>query len=177
MDTCRIELKGTGIQLVSLSPGLPYPPGLDPDEVPLEALIIKPARAVREMLGAIGRGRKHHLFPKRIGWLITRGRLRPEWLRRRIPRAGPGATTTARHRPVRSASPDELPDSAARSKSPAMIAVTRPISEPGEPAQTVASHAWLDGLGRVLPPAPRQFAMVRGACLRSGDGRRHTPDR
>jgi short-subunit dehydrogenase len=84
MDSCRIELKGTGIKLVALYPGFTYTPGLVADEVPIKALIIHQDRAVREMLGAIERGRSHHLFPRRIRWLIALGRLLPEWLRRRV---------------------------------------------------------------------------------------------
>lgn len=91
MDTCRIELKGTDIKLVSLYPGFTYTPGMDADEVPFKALIIDTDRAVREMLPAIERGRSHHMFPKRIAWLIHLARLLPEWLRRRILGAAAGS--------------------------------------------------------------------------------------
>lgn len=83
-DTCRIELADTNIRLVALYPGFTETPGLDPEDVPVKALIIQPDRAVREMLFAVERGRAHHLFPKRISFLIRLARLLPEWLRRRI---------------------------------------------------------------------------------------------
>ena len=83
-DTCRIELADTGIRLVALHPGFTETPGLNPEDVPVKALIIQPDRAVREMLGAIERGRSHRMFPKRIRFLMALGRLLPEWLRRRV---------------------------------------------------------------------------------------------
>ncbi len=83
-DACRIELANTNIRLVALYPGFTYTPGMDPDEVPIKALIIQPDRAVREMLAAIERGRAHRMFPKRIRFLIQLGRMLPEWLRRRV---------------------------------------------------------------------------------------------
>lgn len=82
MDTCRIELAGTPIRFVALYPGFTYTEGLDAADVPVKALIIQKDRAVREMIGAIERGKAHHLFPKRIAFLITLGRLIPEPLRR-----------------------------------------------------------------------------------------------
>ncbi len=81
-DSARIELKGTNIKLVALYPGFTETPGLDPDDVPLRALIIQPERAVREMLAAIEAGRAQRMFPRRIRWLIALARLLPEWLRR-----------------------------------------------------------------------------------------------
>jgi len=83
-DTCRIELAGSGIRFVALYPGFTETPGLDPDDVPLRALIIQPDRAVREMLRAIERGRAHAMFPRRIAWLMALARLLPEFIRRRI---------------------------------------------------------------------------------------------
>jgi short-subunit dehydrogenase len=82
MDTCRIELARTPIRFVALYPGFTYTEGLEADEVPVKALIIHKDRAVREMIRAIERGRAHHLFPKRIAFLITLGRLIPEPFRR-----------------------------------------------------------------------------------------------
>ncbi len=84
MDTCRIELKGSGIKLVALYPGFTYTPGLDAEEVPVKALIIDVDRAVREMMWAIEKGKSHHLFPKRIGALMMLARVLPEPLRRRV---------------------------------------------------------------------------------------------
>jgi len=84
LDTCRIELANSKIRFVALYPGFTETPGLDPDDVPLKALIIQPDRAVREMLRAVERGRAHRMFPKRIRFLILLGRLLPEWLRRRL---------------------------------------------------------------------------------------------
>ena len=82
LDTCRIELKNTKIKLVALYPGFTYTPGLDPDDVPIKALIISADRAVREMLWAIEKGKSHHIFPKRIRFLMTLARLIPEPIRR-----------------------------------------------------------------------------------------------
>jgi NAD(P)-dependent dehydrogenase (short-subunit alcohol dehydrogenase family) len=84
MDTCRIELAGSGIRFVSLYPGFTHTPGLATEEVPFKALIIPQERAVKEMLGAIERGKNHHMFPKRIAWLMVLARMLPEWLRRRV---------------------------------------------------------------------------------------------
>lgn len=81
-DTCRIEVANRKIQFVALYPGFTETPGLDPKDVPVKALIIQPDRASREMLGAIERGRAHHMFPRRIAYLIRVARLMPEWLRR-----------------------------------------------------------------------------------------------
>ena len=81
-DTCRIELADSGIRFVALYPGFTYTEGLDADEVPVKALIISKERAVREMLRVIERGRSHHMFPKRIGFLMTIARWLPEPIRR-----------------------------------------------------------------------------------------------
>lgn len=83
-DTCRIELANRRIRFVALYPGFTETPGLDPEDVPIKALIIQPDRAVREMLRAVERGTSHRMFPKRIAWLMSLARLLPEWLRRRI---------------------------------------------------------------------------------------------
>ena len=83
-DTCRIELADSGIRFVALYPGFTHTDGLDPDDVPLKALIINKDRAAREMLRAIEKRRSHHMFPKRIKWLMTLARLLPEPLRRRL---------------------------------------------------------------------------------------------
>ncbi len=90
LDSARVELAGSPVKLVALYPGFTYTPGLDPNDVPIKALIIQPERAAREMLGAIERGRSHHMFPKRIRVLIALGRLMPEWLRRRFLRVASG---------------------------------------------------------------------------------------
>lgn len=82
LDSARIELAGTGVRLVALYPGFTYTDGLDPDEVPVKALIIDRERAAREMQHAIERGQAHHMFPKRIRLLIGLGAALPEWLRR-----------------------------------------------------------------------------------------------
>ncbi len=82
MDTCRIELAHTPLRFVALYPGFTYTEGLDAADVPVKALIIHKDRAVREMLKAIERGKGHHLFPKRIAFLISLGRLIPEPVRR-----------------------------------------------------------------------------------------------
>jgi len=84
LDTCRIEASGKGIRFVELYPGFTETPGLDPDDVPIKALVIQPDRASREMLGAIARGKSTHMFPKRIAWLMTLARLLPGWLRRTV---------------------------------------------------------------------------------------------
>ena len=82
LDAARIELAHTPVRLVTLYPGFTYTDGLDPDEVPIKALIIKQDRAVKEMLRAIEGEWAHHLFPKRIKFLISLGRMLPEPLRR-----------------------------------------------------------------------------------------------
>lgn len=84
LDTCRIEVANRKIDFVALYPGFTETPGLDPDDVPIKALVIQPERAVKEMLRAIERGTSHRMFPKRIAWLMTLARLMPEWLRRRV---------------------------------------------------------------------------------------------
>ena len=81
-DACRIELKGSDIELVALYPGFTSTPGLDPDDVPFQWLIIDVDRAVGEMLWAIERGKAHHMFPKRIRYLMMLARLMPEPIRR-----------------------------------------------------------------------------------------------
>lgn len=83
-DTCRIELAHTPMRFVALYPGFTYTDGLDPNEVPVKALIIDVDRAVGEMIGAIERGAGHHMFPKRIAFLIALARLMPEPIRRRL---------------------------------------------------------------------------------------------
>ena len=100
-DTCRIELADSPLRLVALYPGFTYTPGLNPEDVPFQALIIQPERAVREMLAAIERGRAHRMFPKRIAFLIGLARWLPEGLLRRVlvlaaddsARSGPGRAT------------------------------------------------------------------------------------
>lgn len=83
-DTCRIENARTPIKFVALYPGFTYTDGLDPKEVPVKALIIEKDRAVREMVRAMERGASHHMFPKRIAFLIALARLMPEPIRRRV---------------------------------------------------------------------------------------------
>lgn len=82
VDTCRIELAGTGIDLVALYPGFTHTASLDPDDVPTRALIIDVDRAVSEMRWALEQRRDHHVFPKRIAWLIALARWLPERVRR-----------------------------------------------------------------------------------------------
>jgi short-subunit dehydrogenase len=82
LDSARIELARTPVKLVALYPGFTYTDGLDPDDVPIKALIIQKDRAVREMIFALERGRSSHMFPKRIAFLITLARLIPEPVRR-----------------------------------------------------------------------------------------------
>ena len=83
-DTCRIELAGSGIHFVAMYPGFTHTEGLDPDDVPMKSLIIDKERAATEMIWAIHKRRSHHMFPKRIKWLMTLARLLPEPLRRRL---------------------------------------------------------------------------------------------
>lgn len=82
LDTCRIELADTPIRFVALYPGFTYTDSLNPDDVPIKALIIDKARAAREMIGAMEAGTWHHIFPKRIKLLILLARILPEPLRR-----------------------------------------------------------------------------------------------
>ena len=84
LDTCRIEVQNRKIRFVDLSPGFTETPGLDPDDVPVKALVIQADRASREMLRAVERGTGFHMFPKRIAWLMTLARLLPGWLRRAV---------------------------------------------------------------------------------------------
>lgn len=83
-DSCRVELAHTPIRFVTLFPGFVHTPGLDPDNVPVPALIIQPDRAVREILGALESGRERWMFPRRIRWLIALGVWMPAWLRQRV---------------------------------------------------------------------------------------------
>ena len=82
LDTCRIELADTPIKFVALYPGFTYTDGLDPKDVPLKALIIDKERAAKEMVYALERQKSHHIFPKRIKFLILFARLLPESFRR-----------------------------------------------------------------------------------------------
>jgi short-subunit dehydrogenase len=82
IDTCRIELAATNIDLVALYPGFTHTAALAPEDVPVQALIIEADRAAREMAWALERRRAHHLFPKRIALLIGLARLLPEPVRR-----------------------------------------------------------------------------------------------
>jgi short-subunit dehydrogenase len=81
LDSCRIELARSKIRFVALFPGFTYTDGLDPDEVPIKALIIPQERAVREMLYAIEREQQERMFPRRIRHLITLGRYLPDRVR------------------------------------------------------------------------------------------------
>lgn len=94
IDSCRIELAPHNVRFVALYPGFTYTDALDPDQVPIRALIIDKERAVREMVWAIERERSHHLFPKRIRVLIGFARMLPEPLRRRILSAAAGSPET-----------------------------------------------------------------------------------
>lgn len=91
VDTCRIELADTDIDLVALYPGFTHTAALDPDDVPVKALIIDVQRAVAEMKWALERRRAHHVFPKRIALLIGLARWLPEPIRRFIFRIGQAA--------------------------------------------------------------------------------------
>lgn len=82
VDTCRIELAGTGVHFVALYPGFTQTEGFDPDDVPVKSLIIALERTGREMIRAIERRSSHHMFPKRIKWLILLARFMPEPIRR-----------------------------------------------------------------------------------------------
>jgi hypothetical protein len=81
---CGVELADTPIQFVALYPGFTLTPGIDPAVVPHPALMIDIERAVAEILGAIGRGDEHHIFPKRIRGVMGFGRALPEPMRRWI---------------------------------------------------------------------------------------------
>lgn len=69
-DSCRVELADTPLRFVTLYPGFTYTDGLNPEDVPVKALIISKERAVGEMAWAMEKGKERHMFPKRIGWLI-----------------------------------------------------------------------------------------------------------
>lgn len=88
LESCRVELADSGIRFVTLSPGFTHTDALDPKDVPLDSLIISKERAAREMIDAIEGGRSHHMFPKRIRYLVGLGRMMPEWLRARLPGLG-----------------------------------------------------------------------------------------
>jgi len=90
VDTCRIELADTDIDLVALYPGFTHTDSLDPEDVPLQALIIDVERAAAEMRWALERRRAHHIFPKRIAGLILLARWLPEPVRRFILRMAGG---------------------------------------------------------------------------------------
>ena len=81
-DTARLEVSGSGTTFVGLYPGFTATPGLAEDEVPVKALIIPTERAVREMIRAMERGKAHHMFPRRIAWLMGLARALPEPVRR-----------------------------------------------------------------------------------------------
>lgn len=82
-DSCRVELADTPLRFVTLYPGFTYTDGLNPEDVPVKALIISKERAVREMAWAIEVGKERHMFPKRIRWLISLGGWLPvSWLQR-----------------------------------------------------------------------------------------------
>ena len=84
IDTCRIELANTPLKFVALYPGFTYTDGLDPNDVPIKALIIDKERAAREMVWAMEKEKSHHMFPKRIRFLILLARALPEPIRRRL---------------------------------------------------------------------------------------------
>ncbi len=83
-EAARLDTSGTPIQFVALYPGFTYTDALDPDDVPLKALIISKERAVLEMIWAIEKGKARHMFPKRIKWLIALGRAVPAPIRRTL---------------------------------------------------------------------------------------------
>lgn len=83
-ESARMDAACTPIHFVSLFPGFTYTDGLDPKDVPLTSLIISKERAVREMIWAIEKGKKAHMFPKRIKWLIALGRAVPAPIRRAL---------------------------------------------------------------------------------------------
>ncbi len=82
-DTCRIELAESGIRFHALYPGFTETEGLDVNDVPVRALVIAPERAAAEMLSAIERDQAHHMFPRRIKWLMGVARALPETVRRK----------------------------------------------------------------------------------------------
>jgi short-subunit dehydrogenase len=84
LDACRLELVGSPLKLVAMYPGFTRTEGLDPDAVPVPALLIECDRAVREMIGAMESERAHAMFPKRIWALMTLARALPEPVRRRV---------------------------------------------------------------------------------------------
>lgn len=84
LDTCRIELAGSGIRFVGLYPGFTQTEGFDPNDVPIQSLIIDMERASKEMMRAVERETSHHMFPKRIKFLILLARFLPEPIRRRV---------------------------------------------------------------------------------------------
>jgi len=86
-DSCRVELAHTPLRFVTLFPGFAYTDGINPEDIPVQALIITKERAVREMVWAIEVGKERHMFPKRIRWLITLAGFMPtSWTQRVLTR-------------------------------------------------------------------------------------------
>ncbi|MGC6514049.1 MAG: SDR family NAD(P)-dependent oxidoreductase [Myxococcota bacterium] len=84
MDTCRAELYASGIDMVAVYPGFADTPGLSREDIPYQALIISESRAVNEMMWAYRHRVAHHMFPRRIAWLIRLARVLPIALRTRV---------------------------------------------------------------------------------------------
>lgn len=87
-QSCRIDLANTNLKFVSIFPGFAYTGTFTEEDRVLAGIpkfmVIDRFRAANEVIYAIEKGKQNHMFPKRLKFIHSIGRITPEFVRNKI---------------------------------------------------------------------------------------------